>query len=102
MQTTPVEEIRLYGLNFLRFSDNPLRVKDPQTIAKLQQALTKAETRVQQVANRVDVMEIHYQPIKGKRPMHDLVHINTTSMPDCFGPEFFHIVNQLEAKPPSP
>lgn len=95
MRVNPVEEIKVYGPNLMRFEDDPIRIRDQKQIARIQKALETAQTRWLEVANRVDKMEVRYQSVKGKRPPDDYINININSPIDCFGQEFHQLLHEI-------
>jgi hypothetical protein len=83
-----IDYLKFYGPHLGRFKNNPIIVRDRGQVKRILAALRHAFTRSMQLANRINIMEIHFKGKPGKEKEPVTLNFNALSAPDCYGPEF--------------
>ena len=83
-----IKELRFTGVQFMRFSDDPIIIQDKQEIGRYITALRHSYCRSLGFANGVNILEVVFASHNGKEPESQLFFFNLSHDLDCFGPEF--------------
>ena len=95
-----IKELRFTGVQFMRFVNHPIVIKDKVEIDRYLTALRHASCRSssQVPLNGIDTLEIESLPSKGKQAPNEIFSFNLDRDMDCFGSEFRKEALALQAR----
>ena len=100
-----IKDLVITGVQFMRFADDPIVMKDKTEISAYITALRHAERqgdvgglKAISVGNGIDQLQIDFLPQKGQEVDSQLFFFNLSRDVYCFGPEFHRKMLALKAR----